>query len=490
MSSAAPPLPSDGSSSIDNQPGRGPLRAIARQHPLIITPGTTLREVMFLISQGDEDAAVVTDPETRLALGLVTLRLLLHVISAESANLNDPIAAHMIGAPLTLAADASEHRAKVLMAKRGVRHLLLTEPDGQFFGLLEGSDLLGLRTDRSDALIARIAAARDIEAMMQTADQVRRRGAELFRSGISVDALSQWMSGLNDLIGMRICELIEDEFDLPPVPWCWLVFGSEGRLEQTFATDQDNGLLFVPPDTGSIDAIRNRFLPFAQAVNEALHYCGFERCRGNIMAGNPEWCLSDGEWQQRFEAWLRVPDPEALLKGTIFFDFRPLYGRYEPVDALRAWLAEEAPRHPRFFRALAEQTLSVSPPLNWSGKFSYDRNRNFPHTIDLKQQGARLFVDAARLWGLQAGGWATGTAERLRTASSIRGRAEENVSAEIDAFHVIQRLRFEQQLKTDDPDFANRVDPDELNQLQRLMLKEAFRQAKRLQLALKQQFEL
>jgi CBS domain-containing protein len=298
------------------------------------------------------------------------------------------------------------------------------------------------------------------------------------------------MSGLNDLIGMRICELIEDEFDLPPVPWCWLVFGSEGRLEQTFATDQDNGLLFVPPDTASAGTIRERFLPFAQAVNDALHYCGFERCRGKIMAGNPDWCLSDSEWQQRFDTWLRVPDPEALLNGTIFFDFRPLYGRYEPVDALRARLAEEAPRHPRFFRALAEQTLSVSPPLNWTGKFSYDRNRDFPHTIDLKRQGARLFVDAARLWGLQAGVWATGTAERLRAASSIRSRTAEDVSAEIDAFHVIQRLRFAQQLKTDDPDAVNRVDPDELNDLERLMLKEAFRQAKKLQLGLKQQFEL
>jgi len=490
MSAAAPPSPPDHGASVGTQPGRGPLRAIARQNPLVITPATTLREVMFLISQGDEDAAVVTDPRTHLALGLVTLRLLLHVISAESANLNDPIAAHMIGAPLTLAADASEHRAKVLMAKKGVRHLLLTEPNGQFFGLLEGSDLLGLRADRSDALIASIAAARDIEAMVQAADQVRRRGAELFRAGIAVDALGQWMSGLNDLIGMRICELIEDEFDLPAVPWCWLVFGSEGRLEQTFATDQDNGLLFVPPDTASAGAIRERFLPFARAVNDALHYCGFERCRGKIMAGNPDWCLSDSEWQQRFDTWLRVPDPEALLNGTIFFDFRPLYGRYEPVDALRAWVAEQAPRHPRFFRALAEQTLSVSPPLNWTGKFSYDRNRDFPHTIDLKRQGARLFVDAARLWGLQAGLWATGTAERLRAASSIRGRTAEDVSAEIDAFHVIQRLRFAQQLKTDDPDAVNRIDPDDLNDLQRLMLKEAFRQAKKLQLALKQQFEL
>jgi CBS domain-containing protein len=307
---------------------------------------------------------------------------------------------------------------------------------------------------------------------------------------MAIEALSQWMSGLNDLIGMRICELIEDEFDLPAVPWCWLVFGSEGRLEQTFSTDQDNGLLFVPPDPDATDSVREAFLPFARAVNDALHYCGFERCRGRIMAGNPDWCLSDAEWRRRFDAWLRVPEPEALVNGTIFFDFRPLYGRFEPVDQLRAWLAEEAPQHGRFFRALAEQAVSVAPPLGWAGRFSYDRNRDFPHTLDLKHQGARLFVDAARIRALQSGLWATSTADRLRAAGAVRNRSDGQIAADVEAFHVIQRLRFGRQLQVSDRDAANRIDPRSLNDLQRLMLKESFRQAKRLQFGLRQELGL
>jgi CBS domain-containing protein len=268
------------------------------------------------------------------------------------------------------------------------------------------------------------------------------------------------------------------------------VFGSEGRLEQTFSTDQDNGLLFVPPDPEATDSVREAFLPFARAVNDALHYCGFERCRGRIMAGNPDWCLSDAEWRRRFDAWLRVPDPEALLNGTIFFDFRPLYGRFEPVDQLRAWLADEAPRHGRFFRALAEQALSVAPPLGWAGRFTYDRNRDFPHTLDLKHQGARLFVDAARIRALQSGLWATSTADRLRAAGAARNRAEQEIAADIEAFHLIQRLRFAQQLQVSDRDAANRIDPRRLNALQRLTLKESLRHATRLQFGLRQEFGL
>jgi CBS domain-containing protein len=464
------------------------LRNLARRKPLVVTPATSLRETLYHFSQDHLDAAVVSDPESGLPLGLIRLRDMLHVISFEGGGLDDPVAVHMIGAPLTLTADAPAHRARVMMAKRGVEHLLLTDHDGRLVGLVSQADLLGLRAGGAETLITAINAARNVDAMALAADRVRRRGAELFHSGMGVEALCYWMSGLNDLIAMRIIELIEDEFDLPPVPWCWMAFGSEGRLEQTFATDQDNGLLFVPPDPESTERIREAFLPFAQAVNQALHFCGFERCRGNIMAGNPEWCLSADEWRKAFQSWLREPEPEALLNSVIFFDFRPLYGSDEPVDRLRDWLSRTAPEHTRFFHCLAEQALGVAPPLGWAGQLTFDRNRDFPHTIDLKLQGARFFMDAGRIWALKHGIWATNTAERLRLAGAAKRREPEDVAAEIESFHLIQRFRIHQQLTTKDPDAINRVDPNDLNELHRLMLKEAFKQAKKLQARLKQEF--
>ena len=476
---------------MSTDPAPAPLRRLARRRPLVVAPTTTLRELTDALSQGREDAAVVADVESHLPLGIITLRQLLHSIGFERASLDEPVAMRMVGAPLTLAADAPLHRAKVLMAKRGVRHLLLVEPDGRLAGLVGQAELLGIGADETEALIVEIAAARDLDAMVLAADRVRRRGAELFHSGLSVEALCQWMSGLNDLIGMRICELIEDEHELPAVPWCWLVFGSEGRLEQTFATDQDNGLLFVPPTPAATDECRMAFLPFAQAVNTALHHCGFPRCPGRIMAGNPDWCLSLGEWRQRFGDWLRVPEPEALLHGTIFFDFRPLYGNAEPADQLRAWLAETAPDHARFFRALAEQTLAVAPPIGLGGRLRAQRDPDYPGRIDLKQRGARLFTDPARLWGLQLGSWATNTAERLRTAAAAQQQPGADTAAEVEAFHLIQRFRIGQQLATNgDHDTANLIDPRALSPLHRLMLKEALRQAKTLQLRLRQQFQV
>ena len=130
-----------------------PLRSLAHRQPLMVTPATTLRETLYRISQSLHDAAIIVDAATDLPLGLVTLRDMLHVISFEDGDLDDPVAAHMLGAPPNLAADAPVHRAKVMMAKKGVAHLLLTEPDGRLFGLVSQADLLGLRAGGAESLI-------------------------------------------------------------------------------------------------------------------------------------------------------------------------------------------------------------------------------------------------------------------------------------------------------------------------------------------------
>lgn len=474
----------------DSGPADVPLRSLARRPPLVVPPSATVRETLFVMNQNHGDAVVIIDESSNLPLGLVTLRDLVHFITFEQGPLDGEIAGYMIGAPLTLPADAPTHRAKVMMNKQGLRHVVLVAADYTLVNVVSQEDLFGLKSGGADVLVEAVASARDVEAMMKAADMVRRRGAELYRSGMGVDALCQWMSGLNDLVAMRIIELIEDEFDLPPVPWCWMVFGSEGRLEQTFATDQDNGLMFVPGDPAETEKTRRAFLPFAEAVNNALHRCGFDLCKGDIMAGNPHWCLSADEWRALFKGWMKTPEPEALLHSAIFFDFRPLYGRYELADALRNWLMPQPAAHLRFLRAMAEEALSCSPALGWAGNFTYDRDKEYPHTIDLKKHGSRPFVDAARIWSLAHGVWATNTGERLRESGRSINRSPEDTAAAIEAFHLVQRFRIRQQLATRDPEAANRVDPSDLNDLHQLMLKEAFKQAKKIQLRLKQDFDL
>ena len=99
-------------------------------------------------------------------------------------------------------------------------------------------------------------------------------------------------------------------------------------------------------------------------------------------------------------------------------------------------------------------------------------------------------MDAARIWSLAHGIWATNTGERLREAGPALNRRPEDTAAAIEAFDLVQRFRIRRQLASKERDAANRLDPSTLNELHRLMLKEAFKQAKKLQLRLKQDYGL
>ncbi|WP_241153306.1 DUF294 nucleotidyltransferase-like domain-containing protein, partial [Pseudomonas viridiflava] len=95
---------------------------------------------------------------------------------------------------------------------------------------------------------------------------------------------------------------------------------------QTLHTDQDNGILFEASDATEAEQIRTLLLPIAERINQSLAQCGFTLCKGNIMAGNPDLCLSRLEWSRRFSAFIREATPENLLASSIYFDLRVVWG--------------------------------------------------------------------------------------------------------------------------------------------------------------------
>ncbi len=478
-------------SSISHDPGAlrrdSPLSPFATLRQLVqggsatMPPSASVRETVLKIDAEGIDAVVVVDEASRVALGIITLRDVLRRITIEAGELDAPIAGVMTGAPICVLADATAHQASVIMVRRGVRHLVLTEADGSYFGVVSQADLYALPSARATELVADILAARDMETLVSLAAGIRSFATQMLAERVGADALCQRISALNDLLTLQVIELTAGRFELPYVPWCWLVFGSEGRLEQTLATDQDNGLVFAAQSEEEAVILRAAFLPFARAVNEALDACGFPLCKGEIMAGNAQWCLSLAEWKTAFGNWLAKSEPQALLNSTIFFDFRPLYGQESLAGELREWLLARSASYPIFLRALVENTMNWESPLNWWQGFRYDDNKDYPHTIDLKAHGSRPFVDAARIYALAHGVPHTNTAERLRAAAPKLGIQPHELAALLDAFYHIQRLRLENQVAAVAEEAPNRVDPDRLHELDRLILKESLKQARSLQ---------
>lgn len=336
---------------------------------------------------------------------------------------------------------------------------------------------------------ARIAVARDVASLADCAREARALAAALRRDDAGSALVTGVLSRLNDGVASRSAALLATRFRLPPTRWCWLGLGSEGRLEQTFATDQDNALVFSASDDGEARQLRELFLPFAGAVNQALAECGFPLCEGGIMAGNPRWCLSLAEWTQSFGAWVRTPEPEALLNASIFFDFQPLAGDAGLAAELRRILSDLTRGSEIFLRMMAVNALAASPPLGRIRDFAVEAATG--GVIDLKKFGSRIFVDAARILALGAGIADTRTAARLRRLAALGVIAAVDAEAAVRAFHALQDIRLAAQDEAGAGGVpGNLVDPDRLNEFDRRVLLEALRQARALQQRLRTRYHI
>ncbi|MDH5786110.1 MAG: DUF294 nucleotidyltransferase-like domain-containing protein [Chromatiales bacterium] len=468
-----------------------PLRELIQREPLFCAAETPLQQALQQMADEHVGSMIVCDAQ-RQVMGLFTLRDLLGRVTLAG---RDP-AATTVGEvmspnPITLEASQPAYRAAQLMTQHGFGHLCVVE-EGRLLGMVSERDLFAMQRVGLTSLARAIARAESVEQLAEHGGEIHQMVEQMLAQGVEVAQLTQLVTTLNDALTRRVIEIVVARQGETPPPFTWLAFGSEGRSEQTLKTDQDNGILFTLREGQSADSVREKLLPLAAEINEALAACGFPLCPGNIMASNPECCLSVDEWQERFSRWIDQGTPEHLLNATIFFDYRPLYGDDQPATKLRSALLEKTQRNSRFCRLLAANAMQFRPPLGLFGEFKLSDESGEPHSLDLKSQGVTPFTDAARVLALAAGVTANGTAERLQRTAESGQLNRDDVAAWNEAYHFIQLLRMqrhrEQALKG--RALSNRLNPDGLNDLERRILKEAFRQARKLQSKLVLEYQL
>jgi CBS domain-containing protein len=367
------------------------------------------------------------------------------------------------------------------MAEHRIHHIVVTEGGG-IAGLVSERDLFALQRVGLRQIGAAIESATHIDALAQLAGSIREMTQQFIAQGADVENVIRIVASLHDRLSRRVIEIVLDAAAVSSGAFCWISLGSEGRRERTLASDQDNAIVFEAGGTEA-QAVRERLLPVAARINQSLAAVGFPECRGFIMASNPQWCLSESEWRAAFAAWIAGGDPAAILRSNIFFDFSPLHGNAAPAHALREWLAREVAGNARFLRLMAENALANRPPLGVLRDLELSDDPAHPGTIDLKMRGGTLFTDAARVYALAYGVTATNTAERLLEAARRGAMPASDAQAHVAAFHFLQHFRLRHQharmAQGQEPD--NHLPPDSLNEIDRRLLRECLRSAKRLQ---------
>jgi CBS domain-containing protein len=468
-----------------------PLAELVAREPVTCDAAMSLRSALKRMREAAVRSIIVVD-EAAAPAGVFTLNDLRDRVVLQELSLETPIGQVMTRNPMTLPADATALEAMQQMAAGGFHQMIVTD-HGRVAGTVAEHDLFALQRVSLRQIHHAIRSARNVATMALVAGDIRNLANNLLAQGVSAEALTRTVSALNDALTREVLTRIVTDYDLTNITWCWMALGSEGRGEQTLATDQDNALIYhVAPGLPAGEELRQRreLLACAREANDALNTLGFPLCKGGIMASNPDWCLSEENWRARFIQWLTEPTPEALLSANIFFDFRPLAGDRALTDRLSDWLLARTQDNRLFLRLMVANALQTEPPLGLIRAFAVESEGPHAGTLDLKTRGTRIFVDAARVFALSLGIAETGTAERLRLAGEQMRVERRHVDATVEAFHYLQVLRLRSQGRGDHPEAPNRIDPYALNDIDQRMLKEALRQARKVQQRLKETYAM
>ena len=388
----------------------------------------------------------------------------------------------MVQPVLTLTAEHSAQDAVLLMSRHGIRHVPVTR-DGVAVGIVSERDLFAMQRQSLKSVSTELRAAQNLDALQAAAQGIRRLARSLLGQGVQARQLTAMISHLNDVLTERLLTIQAAEFGVDLKRLCWLCLGSEGRDEQTIATDQDNALI-LSNDTS--DESRETIRAFAHSVNLALDACGYPLCKGGIMAGEAACCLTLDEWHERFSHWIAQGSPQDLLNASIYFDFRPLAGDLSLAHALRASVVRGARSTPRFLKQMALNALTRNAPLNWRGAIDSDAQG----MLDLKLRGTAIFVDAARIYSLAHGIQETNTRKRLDAVGPLLKLAETEYGAWISGFEFLQMLRLRIQLESDGTQAApNEILVTSLNDIDRRILRESIKVAHRIQQRLQLDYE-
>lgn len=443
----------------------------------------SIRQAANLMTEYGVGSLLVHDPEDEENIvGIITDRDLRTKVVASGLDYTLPVMEIMTGPVETVLSQTLCFDVLLKMMSTSIHHLAV-ERRGKIIGVVTSHDIMLLQGHSPYYLFKEIRGQQTYTGLYTLAQKIPEVIRGLIKEGAKAGNITQMIAILNDHIMARVLTLLEQELGSPPLPYCWLLMGSEGRREQTFKTDQDNAILYADPssDTEKEEA-EKYFKKFADNAIEHLVNCGYPLCPGEIMARNPKWCQPLSVWKGYFASWINAPDPAELLNATIFFDFRAGFGDSSLARELRTHMNKEAQDKDIFLFHLGRQCMGTRVPLSFFKNFIVDTDGKHKNHLDIKRQGLTPFVNFARVLALKYGVNETNTLARLKALFDAGFLDDDIWISANSAYELQMQQRLIHQLRQMEegthPD--NHINPGQLSELERRMLKDAFRVIERL----------
>lgn len=454
---------------------------LRRQGPVVCKPTVSIQEAATVMSNEKVSCILVTEDDK--IVGIATDKDLRNRVVAKGYDISRPLSEIMTKKPVCIDAESYLFDAMLLMSEKNIRHLPVLD-GGRASGVITNTNIVQKQSTSMVFLVGDVYKRQSIEGLKEVVKQVPNMVMNLVSGGATAHNVGHVVSTVTDAIARRLLQMAEEKLGAPPVPYAWIVVGSEARHEQTALSDQDNGLIL----DDSYDEAKHGdyFKELAKFVCDGLDECGYIYCPGDVMATNDKWRQPLSQWKKYFSKWIDTPEPEALMLSSVFFDMRALHGDESLYENLRKYVVEKSNGNRIFLSFMAGNALTHQPPLGFFKNFVLIRGGDHNHTFDLKHTGVVPIIDLARTYSLDAGLFEINTQDRLKAAVEKKVISQDGANDLLDAleFISITRLRHQARQIRRGEKADNFMPPDDMSHFERNHLKDAFNVVKTMQAAL------
>jgi CBS domain-containing protein len=427
------------------------------------------------IMAANKISSIIVVNNKNLPVGIVTDRDLREKVVAQGRDVSGHITDIMTSPLIQVDTRVFCYEAVLTMMKKNIHHIIVMKDD-LLKGILTNHDLMILQGTSPLSVVRDIESRQTVEGLIPESKNINKVISLLIKEGARASNITGIITEINDRLLRKLLEITEKQFGPPPLPYCWIVFGSEGRKEQTYKTDQDNAIIYADPKTEEeSEAAKKYFAEFSFSVKDSLLKCGFPLCSGDYMASNQKWRQPLTVWKDYFSQWIYTPTPEAILASCILFDFRPVYGNFTLADKLRDYLHQKLKNQEMFLKLMSQLTIKLRPPIGFFKTFIVEKSGEHKNKLNLKFTCLAPLVNIVRLFSLENKITETSTIERLHALTGKHNIADEFGEELEHAFEFLTMLKIQRQHSQIEagvePD--NFINPNEISNFERKVFKES-----------------
>jgi PAS domain S-box-containing protein len=465
-----------------------PVKNIMRDF-FTINMNQSIHDAAMLMNKKKQSALIVVSDDNK-PIGMVDEVDFKNRVAVQKIDFTKEV--HEIMSSPVRAVDENAVLYEALMEsnKNDTNTLAVRSKSGVTVGILSIKDLLNAIMNNTNYFIQEINNAEQPGDLKIIYNKLPALINSLIKSGARARNITRIVTSFSDSITDKLINLAIEKLGQPPARFAFISLGSEGRMEQTLYTDQDNAIVFEDQqDKKSEEEVQQYFLKLAETVNTWLHKTGYSYCKGDFMARNPTWCCALSKWKKYYQDWVEEGDPQSLMDAAIFFDFRKIYGNLELFD-LRKHINEVLHGESVFFYHMSQNTQRFKPPVNLFGNIVSVSDADNNESFDIKKVIASI-TGFARIYALQKAIELTNTLERLQEIQRL-GVINKEMGQQVEqAYEYLMLLRFENQvraiLNSEEP--GNMVPLGSLTDLQITSLKKIFSQISELCIKLNADFK-